>query len=163
MVMIYHSKLWFLWRFAIAAICFRSFGNRYRIEPPGFSRRFEPRNALGHPGGRKERAVTSPSQNIMVVCSDGKIINNASWWFGTFFIFPYIGKNHPNWLIFFRGIETTNQNCIIYLILVFYFTCCLCRVSSCRACGLTRTPFCIYRTWWWDPAFLVCISSICKW
>ena len=33
----------------------------------------------------------------------------AGWWFGTFFIFPYIGKNHPNWLIFFRGVETTNQ------------------------------------------------------
>ena len=26
-----------------------------------------------------------------------------------FFIFPYIGNNHPNWLIFFRGIQTTNQ------------------------------------------------------
>ena len=24
-------------------------------------------------------------------------------------IFPYIGTNHPTWLIFFRGIETTNQ------------------------------------------------------
>ena len=30
-------------------------------------------------------------------------------WFGTFCIFPYIGKNHPNWLICFRGFETTNQ------------------------------------------------------
>jgi hypothetical protein len=29
-----------------------------------------------------------------------------------FFIFPDIGKNHPNWLIFFRGVETTNQICI---------------------------------------------------
>ena len=28
----------------------------------------------------------------------------AGWWFGTFFIFPYIGNNHPNWLIFFRGV-----------------------------------------------------------
>ena len=26
-----------------------------------------------------------------------------------FFIFPYIGNNHPNWLIFFRGVESTNQ------------------------------------------------------
>ena len=26
-----------------------------------------------------------------------------------FFIFPYIGNNHPNWLIFFRGVQTTNQ------------------------------------------------------
>ena len=25
----------------------------------------------------------------------------AGWWFGTFFIFPYIGKNHPNWLSYF--------------------------------------------------------------
>ena len=23
--------------------------------------------------------------------------------------FPYIGNNHPNWLIFFGGVETTNQ------------------------------------------------------
>ena len=41
----------------------------------------------------------------------------AGWWFGTFFIFTYIYNHiyiyirntHPNWLIFFRGIETTNQ------------------------------------------------------
>ena len=33
----------------------------------------------------------------------------SGWWFGTFFIFPYIGNHHPNWLIFFRGVETTNQ------------------------------------------------------
>ena len=33
----------------------------------------------------------------------------TDWWFGTFFIFPYIWKNHPNWLIFFRGVESTNQ------------------------------------------------------
>ena len=36
----------------------------------------------------------------------------SGWWFGTFFIFPYIGNNHPNWLthIFFqRGRSTTNQ------------------------------------------------------
>ena len=25
------------------------------------------------------------------------------------FIFPYIGNNNPIWLIFFRGVETTNQ------------------------------------------------------
>ena len=33
----------------------------------------------------------------------------TDWWFGIWNIFPYIGKNHPNWLIFFRGVETTNQ------------------------------------------------------
>ena len=25
------------------------------------------------------------------------------------FIFSYIGDNHPNWLIFFRGVQTTSQ------------------------------------------------------
>ena len=30
------------------------------------------------------------------------------WLFGSFFIFPYIGNNHPNWLICQR-VETTNQ------------------------------------------------------
>ena len=25
------------------------------------------------------------------------------------FMFPYIGNNHPSWLIFFRGVITTNQ------------------------------------------------------
>ena len=25
------------------------------------------------------------------------------------FFLPYVGNNHPNWLIFFRGVETTNQ------------------------------------------------------
>ena len=33
----------------------------------------------------------------------------TGWWFGTFFSFPYIGDNHPNWLILFRGFQTTNQ------------------------------------------------------
>ena len=26
---------------------------------------------------------------------------SAGWWFGTFYIFPYIGNNHPNWLSYF--------------------------------------------------------------
>ena len=29
-------------------------------------------------------------------------------------IFPYIGSNNPNWLIFFRGVETTNQQWSIW-------------------------------------------------
>ena len=32
---------------------------------------------------------------------------SPGWWFGTFFLFPYIGNNHPNWLIFFRGVQNT--------------------------------------------------------
>ena len=44
-------------------------------------------------------------------------INNgiAGWWFGTmvFYDFPFSWECHyPNWLsfIFFRGVETTNQD-----------------------------------------------------
>ena len=34
------------------------------------------------------------------------LMMRTGWWFGTFFIFPYIGNNHPNWRthIFQRGI-----------------------------------------------------------
>ena len=41
----------------------------------------------------------------------------TGWWFGTFFIFPYIGNNHPNWRIFFRGVQTTNQMKVAVLLL----------------------------------------------
>ena len=36
--------------------------------------------------------------------SESRMETCSGWWFGTFFIFPYIGDNHPNWLIFFRGV-----------------------------------------------------------
>ena len=29
------------------------------------------------------------------------MILRSGWWFGTCFIFPYIGNNHPNWLSYF--------------------------------------------------------------
>ena len=38
----------------------------------------------------------------------------SGWWFGTFLFFHILGifgNNHPKWLIFFRGVETTNQIC----------------------------------------------------
>ena len=41
----------------------------------------------------------------------------SDWWFGTVLIFPYIGNNTPNLLIFFRGVETTNQ---IYIYIYNY-------------------------------------------
>ena len=33
----------------------------------------------------------------------------TGWWFGTVFIFHNIWDNPSHWLIFFRGVETTNQ------------------------------------------------------
>ena len=38
------------------------------------------------------------------------LVSKYDWlWFGTWFVSPYVGNNHPNWPIFFRGVETTNQ------------------------------------------------------
>ena len=34
---------------------------------------------------------------------------NAGSWFRTLFIFPDIGNSSPNWLIFFRGVQTTRM------------------------------------------------------
>ena len=35
----------------------------------------------------------------------------SGWWFGTFFIFPYIGNNHPNWLSYFsEGFKPPTSN-----------------------------------------------------
>ena len=37
------------------------------------------------------------------------VLSYSGWWFGTCSIFPYVGNSNPNWLIFFRGVQTTNQ------------------------------------------------------
>ena len=47
-----------------------------------------------------------------------------------FFIFPYIGNNHPNSLIFFRGVQTTNQNGFECFWWVFFSL-----ISSSHLCG----------------------------
>ena len=40
-------------------------------------------------------------------------------WLVVWNIFPYIGNNTPIWLIFFRGVETTNQCCFTIHILMW--------------------------------------------
>ena len=35
--------------------------------------------------------------------------NKTRWWFQIFFIFTPTWGNDPSWLIFFKGVETTNQ------------------------------------------------------
>ena len=58
--------------------------------------------------GQWQRRKRSNSERPMVV--GGSLCHYLlGLWFGTFFIFSYIGNDHPNWLIFFRWVETTNQ------------------------------------------------------
>ena len=45
----------------------------------------------------------------------------TGWWFGTFFMFPYLGNNHPIWPMFFGGVETTNQYIYIQYIYIYVF------------------------------------------
>ena len=50
-----------------------------------------------------------PKSGRVPTNSGRELKRDKVWWFGTFFIVPYIGNNHPKWLIFFRGVQTTNQ------------------------------------------------------
>ena len=58
-----------------------------------------------------EQSSHSPFPTWMCIPRIASVVYDpyTGWWFRTRFIFPYIGNNNPNWLIFFRGVETTNQ------------------------------------------------------
>ena len=59
------------------------------------------------------RSVSHPTQPKTTVFFKGLIghllLENWLVVWNMNFIFPYIGNNNPIWLIFFRGVETTNQ------------------------------------------------------
>ena len=68
----------------------------------------------------KTRAGDAPQKNESVLNPPFILLPSGyltGWWFGTFFNFPYIyiyihilgNINNSNWLIFFRGVEITNQ------------------------------------------------------
>ena len=42
--------------------------------------------------------------------------STSGWWFGTFFIFPYIGNNHPNWLSYFSEGWPNHQPDMVFLL-----------------------------------------------
>ena len=62
-------------------------------------------------GSPKSCSYVNVYQRVSIIFDRGPIFqllgvcNHAGWWFGTFFIFPYIWNNHPSWLIFFRGVD----------------------------------------------------------
>ena len=101
----------------------RMFGwfNPFFCFPGGFSSRSPPlhqarwagprrlRRAAPARDGRWGRSRCWRRQKAGRDMGDLGLKMRSGWWFGTFFVFPYIGNNHPNWLIFFRGVQTTNQ------------------------------------------------------
>ena len=45
----------------------------------------------------------------------------SGWCFGTFFIFPYIDNNHPNWLIFSEGLKPPARYGLLGMIMGEYW------------------------------------------
>ena len=59
------------------------------------------------------RLVSWVKRNVLRTSRDpdlagGEQRTKTGWWFGTFSPI-YWESHHPNWLIFFRGVQTTNQ------------------------------------------------------
>ena len=83
-----------------------------------FARWVKPHGARVHPPAQRRpvplwvrgRGPESPGQWPWVSPSIYIYIYiYTGWWFQTFFIFHNIWDNPSYWLIFFRGVETTNQ------------------------------------------------------
>ena len=85
-------------------VCFASNVSHNRMAGRDLRSTGSPRACLWRPlsGLRNPARLTVPSGNHWHSCWRWPYL--SGWWFGTFFIFPSIGNNHPNWLIFFRGV-----------------------------------------------------------
>ena len=116
-----------------------------RLDPnrPGrlgvFGRERQPARGLGRPGpgvgrwgGETWGISVSRLAEKLVWISDGKSKKNlvvlnlwkigtstAGWWFGTFFIFPHIGNNPPNWPYFSEGFKPPTRLCIWWLLAIW--------------------------------------------
>ena len=100
---------------------------------------FDGSGMWGPPSWEWHRIVASES---WVLPAQNDPTCNAGWWFGTGFIFPYIGNNHPNWRthIFQRGGSTTNQVIGIVIIPTDFHSIILQRGGE-KPCSTTNQPF----------------------
>ena len=106
-----HSPLDLYWACQPGCICHRGvqYLNLYMIQH--FCHRSSPR-------AFDLRHFLSATRICIIVYIHIYIYIHTVWWFGTFFIFPYLGNNHPTWLIFFRGVQTTNQLMSLWFVIV---------------------------------------------
>ena len=77
---------------------------------------------------------------------------NSRWWFQIFFIFTPIWGRFPIWLIFFKGVETTNRNFVFgtsFLVVLGN--------SKCRL-GIWRALFWIST---WHKSKIKCVTRLC--
>ena len=87
----------------------------------------------------------------------------SGWWFGTFFIFPYLGNSHPNWRSYFsEGLKPPTRD--VYDIETWSPELCIVHVCFFQ-------PFCYenLRDLWWTffgqecTAFRSGIFATCGW
>ena len=74
-----------------------------------------PKEVLGSAGTKYKDTNMMIDHRYSITYISSIIISINHWtagrWFGTC-VFPYIGISNPNWLMFFRRVETTNQTSI---------------------------------------------------
>ena len=73
---------------------------------------YTPKSCLRIPGWSLRLIWIHPDSSSSAILDDSKsqTLQNTRWWFQIFFIFTPIWARFPFWLIFFKGVETTNQN-----------------------------------------------------
>ena len=62
--------------------------------------------ATSHPGPWQKswrKCMKIALRKAKLIFSDQSPVFSG-WGFGTFFVFPYIGNNHPNWFSYFSGV-----------------------------------------------------------
>ena len=106
-VVLIRCQRWKTWRFPPSTTSGAMWG-----PPAGRSQGGLPEAAWeAEDGGRLQGAEPEKGadRRTTIFCGTISTKKTTGWWFWTFVNFPYIGNNHRNWLIFFRGVETTNQ------------------------------------------------------
>jgi hypothetical protein len=78
-------------------------------------------DSVGWPWGLSRRVTGREGHGASTPWSPYYDNNILIYSYFIFFYIPYIGNNHPNWLIFFRGVETTNQYTFICLYHFLWF------------------------------------------
>jgi hypothetical protein len=78
-------------------------------------------DSIGWPWGLSRRVTGREGHGASTPWSPYYDNNILIYSYFIFFYIPYIGNNHPNWLIFFRGVETTNQYTFICLYHFLWF------------------------------------------
>ena len=106
-----YGKCWYLFHTAYGNDGSRTMTHAHRKSwISRLTYRSDPQNPCRRSKESSAKSVVHKSRSIS---SHSHMLHISGWWFGTCF-FPDIWNHHPNWLIFFRGVETTNQICNVY-------------------------------------------------